>query len=80
MKKRKDSRSIGATVPSLTAQTGHHCPLNGFWLPEDDGADPLFVFEGSVMPMSEGKSTVWHLVNPLARTGSWRPASILAQG
>ena len=80
MKKRKDPRSTGIVVPSVTTQTGHHCPVNGFWLPEDEGADPMFIFEGSLMPTSEGRSTVWHLVNPLARSGSWRPASAFAQG
>ena len=35
----------------LKASTGSHCPTNGFWRPEDGTAtEPVFVFEGSMMP------------------------------
>jgi hypothetical protein len=53
----------------LAARTGSHCPINGFWRAEADTADPLFVFEGSIMPTRAGRGTTWYLVDtrsPLA--------------
>ncbi|WP_120520954.1 hypothetical protein [Arthrobacter celericrescens] len=46
----------------LSVNTGSHCPANGLWRPEDGAAEPVFIFEGSLMPASGGVSTVWHLV------------------
>ena len=66
MKKRRTSApSSGVIRSSLTARTGHHCPSNGFWQPEEGAAEPAFIFEGSVMPSSGGKSTLWLLVDPV---------------
>lgn len=46
----------------LKASTGSHCPTNGFWRPEDGpGSDPVFVFEGSMMPPGKRGSTMWYL-------------------
>lgn len=42
------------------AKTGFHCPANGFWRPEDR-SNPVFVFEGSIMPAGSAGSTVWYL-------------------
>lgn len=47
---------------STATRTGFHCPRNGFWRPEGGNAEPLFVFEGSLMPTHGGSSTVWLLV------------------
>lgn len=47
----------------LAASTGSHCPRNGFWRPEEASSDPLFVFEGSLMPSYSGRSTFWFLVD-----------------
>lgn len=46
-----------------STRTGFHCPRNGFWRPEGGNAEPLFVFEGSLMPTHGGSSTVWLLVD-----------------
>jgi hypothetical protein len=46
----------------LKASTGSHCPANGFWRPEDGPAtEPVFVFEGSIMPSGKRGSTMWYL-------------------
>jgi hypothetical protein len=47
--------------PGLMAKTGFHCPANGFWRPEDRSVEPVFVFEGSIMPAGGRGSTVWYL-------------------
>lgn len=51
----------------LAASTGSHCPANGFWRAEADAADPLFVFEGSIMPTRAGRGTTWYLVDTRSR-------------
>ncbi|WP_156507398.1 hypothetical protein [Arthrobacter sp. OY3WO11] len=43
------------------AKTGFHCPANGFWRPEDRSVEPVFVFEGSIMPAGGRGSTAWYL-------------------
>jgi hypothetical protein len=46
----------------LKAVTGSHCPTNGFWRPEDaPSTEPVFVFEGSMMPPGRRGSTMWYL-------------------
>lgn len=45
----------------LKASTGSHCPTNGFWHSEDRPAEPVFVFEGSMMPPGKRGSTMWYL-------------------
>jgi len=46
----------------LKASTGSHCPTNGFWRPEDGPAtEPVFVFEGSMMPPGRCGTTMWYL-------------------
>lgn len=46
----------------LKASTGSHCPANGFWRSEDGpSAEPVFVFEGSMMPPGKRGSTMWYL-------------------
>ncbi|MEE9095205.1 hypothetical protein [Pseudarthrobacter phenanthrenivorans] len=46
----------------LKASTGSHCPTNGFWRAEEGAAsDPVFVFEGSMMPPGKRGSTMWYL-------------------
>ena len=47
--------------PGSMAKTGFHCPANGFWRPEDRSVEPVFVFEGSIMPAGGRGSTVWYL-------------------
>ena len=53
-------RNSGKSL-SLMAKTGFHCPANGFWRPEDRSVEPVFVFEGSIMPAGGRGSTVWYL-------------------
>jgi hypothetical protein len=62
----------------LAARTGSHCPANGFWFPEGQDGQAVFVFEGSIMPMSGSGATLWLL----DETISGRPAYPLpgAQG
>jgi hypothetical protein len=46
----------------LKAGTGSHCPVNGFWRSEDGQAgEPVFVFEGSMMPPGKRGATMWYL-------------------
>lgn len=46
----------------LKASTGSHCPTNGFWRSADGTAsEPVFVFEGSMMPPGRRGSTMWYL-------------------
>jgi hypothetical protein len=45
----------------LAAKTGSHCPANGFWLAEGQSGQPVFVFEGSIMPAGGSGATVWLL-------------------
>lgn len=61
MKKINTLRSNSGKSPGLTAKTGFHCPANGFWRPEDRSVEPVFVFEGSIMPAGGRGSTVWYL-------------------
>ncbi|PTT60977.1 hypothetical protein [Arthrobacter sp. HMWF013] len=61
MKKINARRRISDGNVDQTAKTGFHCPANGFWRPGDRAADPVFVFEGSIMPAAGGGSTVWYL-------------------
>lgn len=53
--------SKNPAIPTI-APTGVHCPVNGLWEPLGSSADPIFVFEGSVMPPHAGASVEWQLV------------------
>ncbi|MDP9884183.1 hypothetical protein J2W21_001693 [Sinomonas atrocyanea] len=53
--------SKNPAIPTI-APTGVHCPVNGLWEPLGSPADPVFVFEGSVMPTLAGASVEWQLV------------------
>lgn len=66
VKKINARRRISDGEMGLTAKTGFHCPANGFWRPADRAADPVFVFEGSIMPATGGGSTVWYLEDAVA--------------
>ena len=61
MKKISSTRRTSDARLGLMAKTGSHCPANGFWRPEDRSGNPIFVFEGSIMPVSSSGSTVWYL-------------------
>lgn len=50
-----------AGTRTRAASTGAHCPENGPWLPEGGTGQPVFVFQGSLMPMGESGPTVWVL-------------------
>ncbi|MBX7443877.1 MULTISPECIES: hypothetical protein [unclassified Arthrobacter] len=57
----------------LKASTGSHCPANGFWRPEDGPAnEPVFVFEGSMMPPGKRGSTMWYLDDSQAGPPAYR--------
>jgi hypothetical protein len=51
----KDSHTFHA------ANTGEHCPLNGWWVPATREGKMRFIAEGSIMPADEGKSVTWTL-------------------
>lgn len=71
MKKIMNSyRRTPDTASSLSVKTGSHCPANGFWRPEDRSAEPVFVFEGSIMPAGQAGATVWRL-----EEGAFGPAA-----
>jgi hypothetical protein len=59
--RRAIQKSPDATQRSLAARTGAHCPKNGFWLPEGGTGQPVFLFQGSIMPMGEAGPSVWVL-------------------
>ncbi|MEA5455425.1 hypothetical protein SPF06_11895 [Sinomonas sp. JGH33] len=46
----------------VIVRTGSHCPVNGLWQPAESTDEPLFVFEGSIMPTHAGGSAEWMLV------------------
>ncbi|KHL04231.1 hypothetical protein [Sinomonas humi] len=52
---------------SMIVRTGTHCPTNGLWQPVDSPSEPLFVFEGSIMPTHDGGSAEWMLVEAKRR-------------
>lgn len=52
---------------SMIVRTGTHCPINGLWQPVDSSAEPLFVFEGSIMPTHDGGTAEWILVDAKRR-------------
>ena len=66
MKKISSTRRISDPHQRVMAKTGFHCPANGFWRPGDRSGNPIFIFEGSIMPASGGDSTVWYLEEPSA--------------
>ncbi len=58
----------------VVVETGSHCPFNGLWRPVDSSAEPLFVFEGSIMPTHGGGTAEWMLVatgNGIADRSRW---------
>jgi hypothetical protein len=56
------NRNNSATKLTVRAKTGSHCPASGFWRPEDRSIEPIFVFEGSIMPPAgRSGSVLWHL-------------------
>ena len=61
MKKINTLRRIADGKLGLMTKTGFHCPANGFWRPADRSKDPVFVFEGSIMPATGGGSAVWYM-------------------
>jgi hypothetical protein len=62
MKKINNSqRRVSVASWRLRANTGSHCPANGFWRPEDRSAEPVFVFEGSIMPAGRAGAIAWYL-------------------
>ena len=48
-------------MPRLMSRTGSHCPANGFWVPEGDTGQPVFMFQGSIMPTGSSGAIVWAL-------------------
>ena len=61
MKKISSAHRNHSSGSRLAARTGSHCPANGFWVPEGQPGQPVFVFEGSIMPMSGLGATLWLL-------------------
>jgi hypothetical protein len=56
-------RASGNSQGRTVVLTGSHCPANGLWRPVDSSAEPIFVFEGSMMPTHDGGSAMWMLVD-----------------
>jgi len=44
-----------------TANTGHHCPVTGWWSLKWNEEATMFITEGQVMPAVGGVPTVWIL-------------------
>ncbi|MEW9871813.1 hypothetical protein [Arthrobacter sp. HS15c] len=61
MKKISSAHRNKSSDSRLAARTGSHCPANGFWVPEGQPGQTVFVFEGSIMPMSGLGATLWLL-------------------
>lgn len=70
MKKISSAHRNPASGSRLVARTGSHCPVNGFWRPEGQEGQAVFVFEGSLMPVSVSGASLWLL----DETVSGRPA------
>lgn len=49
----------------LTARTGTHCPLSGWWAPHGDKTRPFLLLEGSIMPTSGNVAVEWALLEPM---------------
>lgn len=47
---------------SFKANTGEHCPANGWWVPADREGEGHFIAEGSIMPPDKERSITWALV------------------
>ncbi|QMU84160.1 hypothetical protein FV140_20325 [Paenarthrobacter ureafaciens] len=56
------------THGAATARTGFHCPRNGFWRPVGGIGEPLFVFEGSLMPRTAATASNGTLWTPVPAT------------
>lgn len=61
MKKISSARRNSSHDSRLAARTGYHCPANGFWVPDGQPGQAVFVFEGSLMPMSASGAALWLL-------------------
>ncbi|HEY8700032.1 MAG TPA: hypothetical protein VIM08_03545 [Arthrobacter sp.] len=61
MKKISSAHRTPSSGGRLAARTGSHCPANGFWIPEGQPGQAVFVFEGSIMPASASGATIWLL-------------------
>jgi hypothetical protein len=61
VKKISSAHRVPSSGSRLAARTGSHCPANGFWLPEGQPGQAVFVFEGSIMPRGASGATLWLL-------------------
>ncbi|MEJ1195606.1 hypothetical protein [Pseudarthrobacter sp. CCNWLW207] len=61
MKKISSAHRDPSSGSRLAARTVSHCPANGFWIPEGQPGQAVFVFEGSIMPAGSSGATVWLL-------------------
>lgn len=61
MKKISSARRNPPGGSRLAVRTGSHCPANGFWFPECEPGQAVFVFEGSIMPMGASGPVLWLL-------------------
>lgn len=52
---------------AMTAGTGTHCPVSGWWSPNGELQDSQVFFEGCLMPSFEGAPAVWVLGPDLGR-------------
>jgi hypothetical protein len=48
---------------TFEAETGEHCPANGWWAPVDREGEGHFIVEGSIMPPDKGQPITWALVS-----------------
>lgn len=58
------------TDATMTAVTGTHCPVNGFWTPQGQRGSEIFIFEGTVMPTHDSVATTWTLALRPSRPGA----------
>ena len=49
----------------MTAATGHHAPVSGWWRRKEDPKPVRYVQRGEIMPALEGTQTIWTLVQEL---------------
>lgn len=50
---------------SLTAETGDHAPISGWWRPDEDPQPFRYLQQGEIMPTLGGSRTLWTLAHEL---------------
>lgn len=50
---------------AVTATTGHHAPISGWWRPDGDVGPFRYLQQGEILPALNGTQTLWILLYEL---------------